>query len=87
MENEERQLDPGAYATEFDLADLRSEVKAEMLEFKNEMLQLKSELEEKIADVRIAVSGLEGQMKWIFGLLMAILAAILGMFFKEIFFS
>ena len=73
MANEERQLDPNAYATKLDLAEL-----------KTEMLQIKSELEDKISGVRIAVAGLTAQMKWVFALQIATLAAVVGMLFKNV---
>lgn len=84
MRTEEHPSDSGARVTEADLADLRSENVIEILQFRNEMLQFQNKLTLKIAEVQTAVAGIDGQMKWIFALLTAILVAFVGMFFKEI---
>lgn len=71
MANEERQLDPNAYATKLDLAQLRTELKGEIS-------SLRTELESKIAEVRIAVAGLDRQMTLVIAFLAAILVGVFG---------
>lgn len=91
MANEERQLDPTAYATKLDLADFRNDlvgkIEALRLDIKDEFCKVRimlTGLVSKVEGVESRMNTLQSQMRMLFWFQGAILVALAGMILQGV---